>query len=85
MGYRTNKKIKKQIDSFYKVKDLINYLQTIDPDLPIGRTGQFDEFINMKLDDFVIKESYITPNDSWRDSDRVDIKVLDIYTVPVLE
>lgn len=43
----------------FKVKDLIKCLKTLDPELPVGRSGHFGEFHEMDEHDFWI--THVTP------------------------
>jgi len=54
------------------VGELIEHLQTIDKEYPIGRVGHFGEFLPMDKYDFSVRQTYIDERESIMDMRRVN-------------
>jgi len=52
---------------FFRVGELVEYLNTLDPFMPVGKIGHFGEIKTMRQYDFKVKEGYPIPeNGTWR-------------------
>jgi len=66
------------------VKDLIEFLKGLDPEMPYGRIGHFGEFMPMWPTDFWVGEAHFNPKEhKWTEGWRKQVKypkgkVLDI-------
>ena len=81
MGRKSNKQlIKERKARAMTVKDLKKILSSLSDDMLIGRVGHFGEYLAMDKFDTYISNAYITPNGSWRQDCREDIKILNLQT-----
>jgi len=84
------KRLNEKEFDFLTVGKLIEYLQTLDPSLIVGKSGHFGEFYPMRIDNFQEYKSFvnkINPYKYWvNDKDNLEeIEILDIYTPDIGE
>ena len=66
-------------EEFYiTVGDLINFLQTVDKNLPVGTTGHFGEFFPINKFDFCVLN--VTEEQCMENKKSKSFKILNIHT-----
>jgi hypothetical protein len=55
------RRFKDKYKPYFTVKDLIQLLQTVDENLPVGKSGHFGEFHPMDIYDFNVTKSRFDP------------------------
>jgi len=76
---KTNEElIQGRIDKALKVGELVEALQSMDQDMPVGVVGHFGEALMMDKHDFLIRKAYVTPDWLGTKEDRRYIDILEL-------
>ena len=81
MGRKSNRQlIKEQLDEGLTVNQLIEHLKTLPAGAYVGKAGHYGEANLMTKYDFSsIRSAYLKPNGVWKNGEKFDITILDIY------